>query len=92
MQQHPQRLYFPYQLSRQHWGSAARQRAAALERPLRSPLMAAFATSLNDTTYPGHRLDSWNSTLSPLLAAGNRVRSGLYQPNAHTAACFGPCC
>ena len=71
--QHSQRLYFPCTLSRQHWGAAGRKRGAALEPLLRSPVMEAFAAALNDTTYPGQRMETWLGLLRPLVSANDRV-------------------
>ena len=73
--QHPQRLYFPFTLSRQHWGATGEKRGAALEALLRNPLIEAFANALNDTTYPGQRMESWLGLLRPLVSANDRVRS-----------------
>ena len=71
--QHPQRLFFPFSLSRQHWGVAGQKRGAALEPLLRNPLMEAFAAALNDTTYPGQRMENWLGLLRPLVSANDRV-------------------
>jgi len=71
--QHPQRLYFPFSLSRQHWGATGQKRGAALEPLLRNPLMEAFAAALNDTTYPGQRMENWLGLLRPLVSADERV-------------------
>ena len=72
--EHQQRLYFPYHLSRDHWGSAGLERGACLESLLQSPLMAAFTTALSDTTYPFLRLESWLTPLMQLLSSDDRVR------------------
>ena len=73
-EQQPQRLFFPFRLSQEHWGAAGQARGVALEPLLRSPVMAAFAAALNDTSYPAQRLDGWVNMLRPLVSADDRVR------------------
>ena len=73
-EEYPQRLYFPFQLSRQHWGAAGRRLAEALAPPLRSAAMEAFATALHDTTYPFQRLEGWLVEFRLLVKAGDKVR------------------
>ena len=51
----------------------ARSAAPTLEPLLRSPVMDAFAAALNDTTYPGQRMESWLGLLRPLVSANDRV-------------------
>lgn len=72
--EYPQRLYFPFQLSRHHWGVAGRRRAEVLAPPLRSAAMESFATALHDTTYPFQRLEGWLAEFRPLVKSGDKVR------------------
>ncbi|KAK9829312.1 hypothetical protein WJX72_005143 [[Myrmecia] bisecta] len=82
---HPQRLYFPFQLSRQHYSSAAgKALAAELEPLLRSPLMEAWAAALNDTTFPAQRWQGWQGELNRLLEDGRKAEAvKLYQERVY---------
>lgn len=71
---HPQRLFFPFRLSCGHLGADGQRRAAALAPLLSSPLLEAFASALNDTTYPAQRWDGWAQQLLRLLQDHEQVR------------------
>ena len=70
---HPQRLFFPFRLSCGHLGADGQRRAEALSPLLSSPLLEAFASALNDTTYPGQRWDGWAQQLLRLLQDHKQV-------------------
>lgn len=74
---YPQQMYFPFKLSRQHYGPEGQARADSLQPLLSSPLMEQWGAALNDTTYPAQRWEGWVGRLSGLVAAGDKVRSQL---------------
>lgn len=73
-QQYPQQMYFPFKLSKQHYGPEGQGRADRLQPLLSSPLMEEWGAALNDTTYPAQRWEGWVGKLSGLVAAGDKVR------------------
>ncbi len=73
--QYPQQMYFPFNLSRQHYGPEGQARADSLQPLLSSPLMEQWGAALNDTTYPAQRWEGWVGRLSGLVAAGDKVHS-----------------
>lgn len=72
---YPQQLYFPFKLSRGHYGPEGQGRAGSLEPLLNSPLMDEWGAALNDTTYPAQRWEGWVGRLSSMVAAGDKVRA-----------------
>ena len=72
---YPQQLYFPFKLSRGHYGPEGQGRADSLEPLLNSPLMDEWGAALNDTTYPAQRWEGWVGRLSTMVAAGEKVRA-----------------
>ena len=72
--QYPQQVYFPFQLSRQHYGPQGQGRAQQLQPLLRLPLMEEWGAALNDITYPEQRWQGWAARLTSLFAAGKKVR------------------
>ena len=68
-----QRLYFAFNLSRQHYGKEGESRAAELAPLLQSPVLDMWAVALNDTTYPAQRWQAWISQLDRLLSNGKKV-------------------
>ena len=73
-QLYPQQMYFPFKLSKQHYGPEGQGRAERLQPLLSSPLMEEWGSALNDTTYPAQRWEGWVGRLSGLVAAGDKVR------------------
>ncbi|KAL3131372.1 hypothetical protein ABBQ38_007687 [Trebouxia sp. C0009 RCD-2024] len=71
--QFPQQLYFPFKLSKGHYGPDGQGRAGSLEPLLNSPLMEDWGAALNDTTYPAQRWEGWVGRLSSLVAAGDQA-------------------
>ena len=71
--QFPQQLYFPFNLSKGHYGPDGQGRAGSLEPLLNIPLMEDWGAALNDTTYPAQRWEGWVGRLSSLVAAGDQV-------------------
>ena len=69
-----QRLYFPFNLSKQHYSKEGQARAAELEPLLQSPILDLWAAALNDMTYPAQRWQAWVSQLDRLLTIGDKVR------------------
>lgn len=88
--QYPQQMYFPFNLSRQHYGPEGQARADSLQPLLSSPLMEQWGAALNDTTYPAQRWEGWVGRLSGLVAAGDKVCShfAMSQPYPTT---YVPC-
>jgi len=72
---YPQQMYFPFKLSKQHYGPEGQARADSLQPLLSSPLMEQWGAALNDTTYPAQRWEGWVGRLSGLVAAGDKVHS-----------------
>ena len=72
--QYPQQVYFPFQLSSQHYGPQGQGRAQQLQPLLRLPLMEEWGAALNDITYPEQRWQGWAARLTSLFAAGKKVR------------------
>ena len=68
-----QRLYFPFNLSKQHHSKQGLARAAELEPLLQSPILDLWAAALNDMTYPAQRWQAWVSQLDRLLTDGDKV-------------------
>ena len=101
--QYPQQLYFPFKLSKQHYGSEGQGRAASLQPLLTSPLMEEWGAALNDITYPAQRWEGWVGRLSALIAAGDKVsltlfaqyhvsQAGLYGSVTHALAQLAAVC
>ena len=73
-EQFPQQLYFPFKLSKGHYGPDGQGKASSLQPLLNSPLMEEWGAALNDTTYPAQRWEGWVGRLSSLVAASNKVK------------------
>ena len=68
-----QRLYFPFNLGKQHYSKEGNARAAELAPLLQSPVLDMWAAALNDMTYPAQRWQAWVSQLDRLLSSGKKV-------------------